>query len=122
MTTEPCSDCPPSTLDALVGDDERLKNALYGEEEDPLQPVSVVIPLKIEAAIDEHALESLVRQYLSIKDIPLSAQTQEELLDAIAEARDDLDRMVGSITDGIIAYIGQASPTAVVQWRISIEE
>ena len=86
MTTKSDCGCAGQRFMPLVGDDEELIGTLFPDDTNEWLSKDVVISVRLEIRPDEAALEALIRQYRTIKEVPGSEPAQREIIAALRDA------------------------------------
>lgn len=91
MTT-PCPDCPPSEL-AAKGDDDRTLRMLRDLAIPALKPQKFVVTIEVAACGPYHTVKSLLDQYRSILNVPLTERMQEDIEEELRDFASTLENL-----------------------------
>ena len=121
MTTNDDCNCAMKDLMPLVGDDVNLIGTLFPGQDNEWVTHSVVIPVKVSIRPDGSGLEALIRQYNSLKDVPASMATRQEILEHIRDALHELRNYDQMASDAITRALQDLQSDMNI-WEVSIED
>ena len=73
---------------------------------DIMTPRKVTIAMTFEVQGELHALQSLAKQYRSLKDVPASESARREIVEEIKDAIETLNQFESLVADGLGTTIG----------------
>lgn len=121
MTTKDDCGCTMKDLMPLVGDDVDLVSALFPTLDNEWVTHSVVIPVKVTIRPDGAGIESLIRQYNDLKDVPLTDNSRRDILEHLRDAHYELTHYEDMARDRIIEALSLLQSDTNI-WGVSLED